>query len=60
MNPKFKMILTLFTGLIVQLTFAPEIILSGTVSDENGIPLIGATVVISETSSGTTTYFDGK
>jgi len=60
MNPKFKMILTLFSALIVQLTFAQEKTVSGTVSDENGLPLIGATVVISGTSSGTTTDFDGK
>jgi len=60
MNPKFKMILTLFTALIVQLTFAQQKTVSGSVSDENGLPLIGATVVISGTSSGTTTDFDGK
>ena len=60
MNPKFKMILTLFMALIVQLTFAQQKTVSGTVSDENGLPLIGATVVISGTSSGTTTDFDGK
>ena len=60
MKPKFKMILTLFTALIVQLTFAQQKTVSGTVSDENGLPLIGATVVISGTSSGTTTDFDGK
>jgi len=60
MKPKFKMILTLFMALIVQLTFAQEKTISGTVSDENGLPLIGATVVISGTSSGTTTDFDGK
>ena len=54
------MILTLFTALIVQLTFAQQKTVSGTVSDENGLPLIGATVVISGTSSGTTTDFDGK
>ena len=60
MKPKFKMILTLFTALIVQLTFAQQKTVSGSVSDENGLPLIGATVVISGTSSGTTTDFDGK
>ena len=54
------MILTLFMALIVQLTFAQQKTVSGTVSDENGLPLIGATVVISGTSSGTTTDFDGN
>lgn len=32
----------------------------GTVSDENGSPLPGATVVVEETNSGTTTDFDGN
>ena len=54
------MILTLFMALIVQTTFAQQKTVSGTVSDENGLPLIGATVVISGTSSGTTTDFDGN
>ena len=54
------MILTLFMALIVQLTFAQQKTVSGTVSDENGLPLIGATVVIAGTSSGTTTDFDGN
>ena len=44
-------------ALIVQLTFAQQKTVTGTVSDENGLPLIGATVVISGTSSGTTTDF---
>ena len=47
-------------ALIVQTTFAQQKTVSGTVSDENGLPLIGATVVISGTSSGTTTDFDGN
>ena len=37
-----------------------EIRESGTVSDENNMPLPGATVLIAGTSSGTTTDFDGK
>jgi TonB-linked SusC/RagA family outer membrane protein len=60
MKTKFTRILTLFMALIVHLTFAQQKTVSGTVSDENGLPLIGATVVISGTSSGTTTDFDGK
>jgi len=47
-------------ALIVQLTFAQQRTISGTVSDENGLPLFGATVVISGTSTGTTTDFDGN
>ena len=60
MKPKFTMILTLFMALITQLTIAQQKTISGTVSDGNGLPLAGATVVISETTTGTTTDFDGK
>ena len=34
--------------------------ISGTISDENGLPLPGATVVIQNTTVGTTTDFDGN
>ena len=44
----------------VQMVFAQQKTISGTVSDENGLPLQGATVIISGTSSGTPTDFDGK
>ena len=47
-------------ALIVQLSFAQQNTISGTVSDENGLPLLGATIVISGTTSGTTTDFDGN
>ena len=60
MKTKFTLTLTLFMALIVQLTFAQQRTISGTVSDENGLPLFGATVVISGTSTGTTTDFDGN
>ncbi|MDG1823890.1 MAG: SusC/RagA family TonB-linked outer membrane protein [Flavobacteriaceae bacterium] len=35
-------------------------LITGTVSDENGAPLPGATVVVEETNQGTTTDFDGN
>jgi len=44
----------------VQLVFAQQKTVSGTVSDENGLPLPGATVIRAGTSSGTSTDFDGK
>ena len=34
--------------------------ISGTVSDENGVPLPGATVVVEGTSTGVSTDFDGN
>ena len=54
------MILTLFMALIVQISFAQQKTVSGTVSDENGLPLIWTTVLVVGTSSGTTTDFDGN
>ena len=59
MKPKFTMILTLL-ALGVQLIFAQQKTVSGAVSDENNMPLPGATVLVASTSSGTTTDFDGK
>jgi len=40
--------------------YAQEINISGTVTDENGEPLIGATVMVKGTSTGTATDIDGN
>lgn len=45
---------------MVQLALAQEKTVKGTVSDESGIPLPAASVVVKETNSGTTTDFDGN
>ena len=60
MKTKFSGILTLLLAFVVQFTFAQEKTVSGTVSDNNGLPLPGATVVIQGTSTGTSTDFDGN
>ncbi|WP_372755458.1 SusC/RagA family TonB-linked outer membrane protein [Mariniflexile sp.] len=60
MKRKFSGILTLLLAFVVQLTFAQERTISGTVSDASGFPLPGATVVIKGTNTGTSTDFDGK
>jgi len=52
-----KSILVLFT--IVQIQ-AQEKVISGVVSDENGLPLPSATVLVKGTSNGIQTDFDGK
>jgi len=44
----------------VQISFAQQKTVSGTVSDDSNIPLPGATIIIKGTSSGTTTDFDGN
>ncbi|RBP32182.1 TonB-linked SusC/RagA family outer membrane protein [Oceanihabitans sediminis] len=60
MKTKFNGILTLLLAFVVQMTFAQEKTISGTVSDENGMPLPTATVIIQGTSTGTSTDFDGN
>ncbi len=60
MKTKFSVILTLMLALVVQISFAQNKNVSGTVSDDNGLPLPGATVVIDGTSTGVSTDFDGN
>ncbi|RKE90961.1 SusC/RagA family TonB-linked outer membrane protein [Ichthyenterobacterium magnum] len=60
MKTKFSGILTLLLAFVVQMTFAQEKTISGTVSDDSGLPLPGATVLVKGTSTGASTDFDGK
>ena len=60
MKTKFSVMLTLLLVLAVQISFAQNKNVSGTVSDDNGLPLPGATVVIDGTSTGVSTDFDGN
>ncbi|MCB0742697.1 MAG: carboxypeptidase-like regulatory domain-containing protein, partial [Ignavibacteriae bacterium] len=59
MKTKFSGFLTLFLAFLVQVTFAQEKTISGTVSDETG-PLPGVSIIIKGTTKGTETDFDGK
>jgi len=58
MKAKFNGILTLLFALLVQISFAQEKQISGTVSDGSG-PLPGVSVIIKGTNKGTQTNFDG-
>ena len=60
MKTKLRGILTLFLAFVVQLTFAQEKTVSGTVTGEDGLPLPGTTISVVGTSSGTSTDFDGN
>jgi TonB-linked SusC/RagA family outer membrane protein len=60
MKTKFNVILTLLLVFVVQISFAQEKKVSGTVSDSEGLPLPGATVIVSCTNSGVSTDFDGN
>ena len=59
MKTKFSVTLTLLLVLVVQISFAQNKNVSGTVSDESGVPLPGATVIVAGTSTGVSTDFDG-
>ncbi|WP_028887482.1 SusC/RagA family TonB-linked outer membrane protein [Tenacibaculum ovolyticum] len=59
MRTKFNGILTLLLALFVQVSFAQDKTVSGTVSDESG-PLPGVTILKKGTTSGTETDFDGR
>ena len=52
--------LTLMLALVVQISFAQNKNVSGTVSDESGLPLAGATVILEGTTTGVSTDFDGQ
>lgn len=54
----FKITVSLFTILIFNFSVGQGTV-SGSVTDEQGVPLPGASIVIAETNSGVTTDFDG-
>ncbi len=60
MKTKFSGILTLLLAFVVQFTFAQEKTISGTVSDNSGIPLPGVNIIVKGTTTGTQTDFDGN
>jgi len=60
MKKKLNVILTLFLVFVVQLTFAQEKTVTGTVSDNQGLPLPGVNVIVKGTNNGTQTDFDGN
>ena len=59
MKTKFNVIFTLILVLLVQIAFAQEKMVSGTVSDTSG-SLPGVSIIIKGSSKGTQTDFDGK
>ena len=60
MRTKFKLILTLLLAFVVQISFAQEKTVTGTVVDGDGLPIPGVNVIIKNTTTGTQTDFDGK
>ncbi len=60
MEKRLHGILTLFLVFVVQLTFAQDKTVTGTVIDEDGLPLPGVNVIVQGTSNGAQTNFDGN
>ncbi|MGB5699745.1 carboxypeptidase-like regulatory domain-containing protein, partial [Muriicola sp.] len=60
MRTNLNGILTLLLAFIVHLTFAQEKTVSGTVTDQDGLPLPGVNIVVQGTTTGTQTDFDGN
>ena len=60
MEKRLNGILTLFLVFVVQLTFAQDKTVTGTVMDEDGITLPGVNVIVEGTNKGTQTDFDGN
>ncbi|MBZ9628233.1 SusC/RagA family TonB-linked outer membrane protein [Psychroflexus sp. CAK1W] len=60
MKTKLNGILTLLLVLVVQLSFAQTKTVTGTVTDDSGLPLPGANVLVKGTTEGTQTDFDGN
>lgn len=60
MKTKLNGILTLLLALVVQISFAQEQNVTGTVTDDTGLPLPGVNVVVQGTTRGAQTNFDGE
>jgi TonB-linked SusC/RagA family outer membrane protein len=59
MRTKLNGLLTLFLALVVQISFAQDKTVTGTVTDQDGLPLPGVNIVVEGTTNGTQTDFDG-
>ena len=60
MKTKFSGILTLLLAFVVQISFAQEKTISGTISDQSGMPLPGVNIIVKGTTNGTQSDFDGN
>lgn len=60
MRKNLQLMLTFFLVLTVQLVFAQDKTITGTVEDENGMPLPGVNILVQDSNRGTQTDFDGN
>ena len=59
-NLFMKMLLVTASSLLSVGVFAQRVDIRGTVTDDGGFPVIGASVMVSGTSQGVVTDLDGK
>ncbi len=60
MRTKLNGFLTLLLAFVVHISFAQEKTITGTVTDQDGLPLPGVNIVVEGTTTGTQTDFDGN
>ncbi|MFS4418697.1 SusC/RagA family TonB-linked outer membrane protein [Maribacter sp. 2307ULW6-5] len=60
MKQKLTWMLTPLLALFISFSYAQEKTVSGTVTDQSGLPLPGVSIVVVGTTSGTQTDFDGN
>jgi len=60
MRTQLNGILTLLLAFVVHISFAQDKTITGTVSDQDGLPLPGVNIVVEGTTNGTQTDFDGN
>jgi len=60
MRTQFKGMLTLLLAFVVHISFAQDKAITGTVTDQDGLPLPGVNIVVEGTTNGTQTDFDGN
>ena len=60
MNKKLQIILTLILTLSVQISFAQDKVIKGTITDKSGEPLPGANIKVQGSNTGAASDFDGN
>lgn len=60
MRSKFTWIMTLLLALTINFSFAQEKVITGTVLDEQGMPIPGVNILVRGTQRGAQTDFDGN
>jgi TonB-linked SusC/RagA family outer membrane protein len=60
MKAKLNVLLTVLTGLIMQISFAQQRTVTGTVVDQGGLPIPGVSIIIRGATTGTQTDMEGR